>query len=144
MSRRLRRSHPGVLCLWCVLAVLIEVALYRSYEGHDARFHWFAHFFVGASVALLVMAGLARRSRGPVPLPLVWPLIGHLVAMTPDFLLTAGIAHRRWMDVFLGHISTHSVPGRNGTWYVVFDASLAVYLGVWASVATDNEDRSRP
>jgi hypothetical protein len=30
--------------------------------------------------------------------------------------------------VFLGHLSSHYVPGRNLTWYVVFVLSLATYL----------------
>ncbi|MBW3574378.1 MAG: hypothetical protein KY450_05850 [Actinobacteria bacterium] len=119
------------LCLWCVLAVAVEIALYLSYRGHDARFHWFTHFFVGSAVALLIMSVVALRTRRPVPLPLVWPLLGHLYAMFPDFLFTGGhIAHEPWMDVFLGHISTHFVPGRNLTWYVVFLAAVALYLGV--------------
>ena len=61
-------------------------------------------------------------------LPLVWVLVGHLVAMAPDLAFVAGHAHRRWMDVFLGHISTHFVPGRNWTWYAVFLLSLGGYL----------------
>ena len=116
------------LCLWCALAVAAEVALYASYRGHDARFHWFTHFFVGSSVALMAMAAVAVLTRRPVRLPLVWPLLAHLVAMFPDFLFVAGHAHRRWMDAFLGHLSTHFVPGRNLTWYVVFMASLGLYL----------------
>jgi 4-hydroxybenzoate polyprenyltransferase len=120
------------VCLWCLIAVLAEVALYASYRGHDARFHWFTHFFVGTSVALVAMAGVAARTRRPVPLPLVWPFLAHVVAMFPDFLFTAGIAHRRWMDVFLGHISTHFVPGRNLTWFAVFLLALAAYLAVLA------------
>jgi len=40
------------------------------------------------------------------------------------------------MDLFLGHISSHFVAGRNVTWYVVFLGALAFYL---AAV-----DRSRP
>jgi hypothetical protein len=52
--------------------------------------------------------------------------------MFPDILFTAGVAHERWMDVFLGHISTHFVPGRNLTWFVVFLAALGVYLAVLA------------
>ncbi|MDP9419671.1 MAG: hypothetical protein M3P53_05930 [Actinomycetota bacterium] len=119
------------LCLWCATAVVVEVALYLSYRGHDARFHWFTHFFVGASAALLIMSAVVLRTRRPVPLPLVWPLLGHLYAMVPDFLFTGGhIAHERWMDVFLGHISTHFVPGRNLTWYLVFLVAVALYLGV--------------
>jgi hypothetical protein len=119
------------LCLWCLLAVVVEIALYLSYRGHDARFHWFTHFFVGSAVALLLMSAVALRTRRPVPLPLVWPMLGHLYAMFPDFLFTGGhIAHERWMDVFLGHVSTHFMPGRNLTWYVAFLAAMALCLGV--------------
>jgi len=116
------------LCLWCVAAVIAELGLYLSYRGHDARFHWFTHFFVGSSAALVLMAALAGRWRRPVPYPLVWPLTAHLFAMTPDLLFSAGTAHQRWMDLFLGHLSTHFVWGRNYTWYVVFLAALGAYL----------------
>jgi 4-hydroxybenzoate polyprenyltransferase len=116
------------LCAWCVAAVAIEVLLYASYRGHDARFHWFTHFFVGASAALLVMAVLAAVRGRPVALPLVWVLVGHLFAMAPDLAFVAGVAHQPWMDVFLGHISSHFVPGRNWTWYAMFLASLGLYL----------------
>ncbi len=124
------------MCLWCVVAVLAEVALYGSYREHDARFHWFTHFFVGTSMALLIMAAVAARIRRPVRLPLVWPFLGHVVAMFPDFLFTAGIAHQLWMDLFLGHISTHFVPGRNLTWFTVFLFALATYLAVLARRAS--------
>ncbi len=129
-----RRKTALRVCLWCAVAVLAEVALFASYRGHDARFHWFTHFFVGASVALLAMAAVAARTRRPVPLPLVWPFLAHLVAMFPDFLFTAGVAHEPWMDVFLGHISTHFVPGRNLTWFAVFLLALGTYLAVLARV----------
>jgi hypothetical protein len=85
---------------------------------------------VGASAALVVMTPVAWYRRRPVRVPLAWVIAGHLVAMFPDFLFTAGIAHRRWMDVFLGHISTHFVVGRNLTWYLVFAATLGAYLVV--------------
>lgn len=126
------RSTALQVCLWCVIAVLGEVGLYASYRGQDARFHWFTHFFVGSSVALVAMAVVAARTRRPVPSPLVWPFLAHVVAMFPDFVFTAGIAHERWMDGFLGHISTHFVPGRNLTWFVVFLVALAAYLAVLA------------
>lgn len=32
------------------------------------------------------------------------------------------------MEVFVGHISTHFVPGRNPHWYAVLLVSLGVYL----------------
>ncbi len=126
-------TRPAVrICLWCAAAVLAEIALFASYRGHDARFHWFTHFFVGSSLALVGMAAVATRRRRPVPAPLVWPFLAHLGAMFPDLLFSGGVAHRRWMDVFLGHISTHYVPGRNLTWFVVFLASLGAYLTVVA------------
>ena len=122
LSRSLR------LCLWCAAAVAVEAALYWSYRGHDAQFHWFTHLFVGASVALVAMAALTLRTGRPVPYPLAWPVLGHLFAMAPDLAFNAGVAHQRWMDVFVGHISTHFVPGRNLTWYAVLLVSLGVYL----------------
>lgn len=113
-----------------VAAAAVEVALYASYRGHDARFHWFTHFFVGASTALFVMAAAAARRRRPVPYPFLWPVFGHVVAMFPDLIFVAGEAHERWMDVFVGHLSTHFVAGRNVTWYLVFLGALALYLVV--------------
>lgn len=120
----------GVLnvCLWCVVAVVLEIGLFASYRGHDARFHWFTHFLVGSSAALLVMTAVTVRTRRPVPVPLVGALVGHLFAMIPDFAFAAGVAHRRWMDIFAGHISSHFVPGRNLTWYAVFLVCLGAYL----------------
>jgi hypothetical protein len=46
----------------------------------DARFHWFLHFLVGASAALLLMALIAWRRRAAAPFPLLWILAGHLFA----------------------------------------------------------------
>lgn len=131
-----QRPLPAALrlCLWCLLAIVVEIGLYLSYRGHDARFHYATHLFVGASTALVIMSLIAWRRRRPVPYPLVWPVLGHLFAMFPDFLFSAGIAHYRWMDVFLGHISTHFIPGRNLTWAVVFLGALGVYLAVIARV----------
>ncbi|MDQ6892767.1 MAG: hypothetical protein M3167_08825 [Acidobacteriota bacterium] len=123
-----RPRASGSTVLRILLAVGVEAFLYLNYFAHEARFHWFTHFYVGGSVALILVAVVARRLRRPVPFPLVWVILGHLVAMFPDFLFEAGIAHRRWMDVFLGHLSTHFIPGRNWTWYAVFVLSLGAYL----------------
>lgn len=130
------------ICLWCILAVVVEIALYLSYRGHEARFHYATHLFVGASAALVIMSVVAWRRRQPIPYPLVWPVLGHLFAMFPDFLFSAGTAHYRWMDVFLGHISTHFVPGRNLTWAIVFLGALGIYLTVLARVARPATSRA--
>lgn len=116
------------LCGLCAAAVAAEVLLYLSYRGHDARFHWLTHFLIGASTALVAMAAWTWRTRRTAPLPLVWILVAHLYAMFPDFVFRFGIAHYRWMEIFLGHISSHFVPGRNVTWLAVFAVALATYL----------------
>jgi len=116
--------------LGAAVTVAVEVELYASYQAHEARFHWFTHFFVGGAAVLLIMAVVVVLRCRPVPLPGLWVALGHLIAMFPDFLFPAGIAHRHWMDVFLGHLSTHFMPGRNLTWYLVFLAALAGYLAV--------------
>jgi len=131
------------VCLWCVVAVVTEIGLFASYRGHDARFHWFTHFLVGSSAALLVMTAVTLRTRRAVPAPLVWALVGHLVAMIPDFAFAAGVAHQLWMDIFAGHISSHSIPGRNLTWYVVFLVCLGAYLAAVDRVAAFWRHRSR-
>ena len=130
--------RPLRWCLWCLGAIAVEVVLYLSYRGHDARFHWFTHLFAGASVVLFAMAAVTARTRRPVPYPLVWPLLGHVFAMIPDLLFAGGVAHQRWMDVFLGHVSAHFMPGRNLTWYGLLLASLAAYL------VTIDRTRDRP
>ncbi len=133
MSDRTRRIAS------IVAASAVEVALYHSYRGHDARFHWFAHFFVGAFVVLLAGALWAWRRRRPIRFPLLWILGAHLFAMFPDFLFQAGIAHYQWMDLFLGHISTHFVPGRNLTLFAAAASSLGLYL--WS---LDRHARTNP
>lgn len=122
-SLRFRRSWGPALF------VAAEVLLYLSYRHHDARFHWFLHFFVGTSAALLAMPVLTFWSARPVRFPLLWLLTGHLIAMLPDILWNLQVLpHQPWMDVFLLHISAHFIPGRNWTWYVIFLVCLAVYL----------------
>ncbi len=75
-----------------------------------------------------------RRGR-PVRFPLLWVIGAHLFAMAPDFAFLAGAPHPHWIDVFLGHITIHFVPGANLTLSVVFAGSLAVYLAVRDHVA---------
>ena len=137
----LRARGRWRLCGWCTAAVVVELGLYASYRGHDARFHWFTHFFVGAATALGVMTVVVLRRRRPVARPLVWPVAAHLFAMAPDLLFTAGYAHQRWMDLFLGHITVHFVPGRNWTWLVVFLAALVAYLTTLDGMRPADDDR---
>ncbi len=111
-----------------VVAVAIETWLYLDYQAHEARVHWFTHFFIGAGVALIGMTVWIVEERRRVAVPALWLVFGHVVAMLPDTMFHFGIPHRRWMDVFLAHISAHTVPGGNLTWYALFLAALAGYL----------------
>ena len=129
--------NPLRVCAYCISFIAAEVLLYISYRHHDARFHWFLHFFVGASAALIMMSMWALRSRRPAPYPLIWILVAHLVAMFPDILfLCCSIIHRAWMDAFLWHLGAHFLPGRNWSWYAIFVNCLGGYMAVLAALAS--------
>jgi hypothetical protein len=114
-----------------VLFATAEVLLYLSYQHHDTRFHWFLHFFVGTSAAFGVMTLITYWSNRTILFPFLWLLVGHVIAMFPDILWSAELLpHQAWMDIFVLHISSHFIPGRNWTWYVIFLLCLAVYLYV--------------
>jgi hypothetical protein len=114
-----------------LLFATAEVLLYLSYQHHDSRFHWFLHFFVGSSAAFIVMTVITYWSNRTIRFPFLWLVIGHLIAMLPDILWSAQLLpHQAWMDVFVFHISSHFIPGRIWTWYVIFLLCLALYLYV--------------
>lgn len=113
------------------LFVTVEVLLFVSYQHHDSRFHWFLHFFVGSSAALIVMTVVTYLSKRTILFPMLWLMMGHAIAMFPDILWSLELLpHKAWMDIFVFHISSHFTPGRNWTWYVIFLICLAVYLHV--------------
>lgn len=122
-------ARPSVRIWSWGLFTAVEAFLYVSYRLNNGSFHWFLHFFVGASTALIVMGLITTLSDLIVRHPLVWIFIGHVIAMFPDILWNFSVAtHQPWMDVFLGHIMTHFIPGRNWTWYGIFLMSLGFYL----------------
>lgn len=112
-----------------LLFVGVEIVLFLSYQHDDARFHWFLHFFVGTSVALILMTLVIYWSNRPILFPMLWLLMGHAIAMFPDILWSFQLLpHQAWMDLFFLHISSHFIPGRNWTWYLIFLLCLALYL----------------
>lgn len=108
-------------------AVGTEASLFRTYRDNNARFHWYVHFLVAGQVTLHALAFRRRRGLHNPAAPVAVVAV-HLLAAAPDVLFMGGVAHRRWMDVFVGHISSHRMPGRNNTWYVLFLIALADYL----------------
>lgn len=124
---RIRLKH----ILFLGVYVFIEIVLYLLYDKYDALFHWLTHYFIGAIFALVIMSIVAGRTKKPIRLPLLWILLGHIVAMFPDILFSVfKIAHESWMNVFLFHIDGHFIAGQNTTWYVLFLLSVAIYLYV--------------
>lgn len=106
-----------------------EIILYASYWNRQASFHWFNHFLVGASVAMISFCIWIVVTHKRVGQPLLWLYLAHIFAMIPDILYNVGhIPHELWMDVFFGHISSHFIPGRNWTLYAIFIITLGIYL----------------
>ncbi|MGB9377781.1 MAG: hypothetical protein WCB04_09755 [Mycobacteriales bacterium] len=130
---RQRRYPSRRLAL--VAAAIVGIAGFEAFvffaiQSHDPRAGWLTHLFIGGTVALVAMMVWLVEERRPVPLLPLWLLAGHLFAVFPDLLFAIGIAHRKWMDAFLGHLSSGRVPGGNLVWYAVFLLALAAYLTV--------------
>ena len=136
------RRAVGPILTWA-LPVAVEVALYLQYRAKDARFHWLTHFLVGGAAALLLMTLWVAAKGRPARFPLLWIVAAHLFAMFPDFLFEGGHIHQPWMDLFLWHIGSHFVPGRNVTWFAVFLAVLALHLVVLDQLARPRREAPR-
>lgn len=124
---------PGLLVQLVVL-VGAELLLFASYRGHEASFHWATHFLVGMSMAALTNLAWLAVKGAPARWQLLSVLVWHLYAMFPDLLFSAGIPHDDWMDIFLGHISSHYVPGGAYTWLcvaVTLSMLYAIFLSGW-------------
>jgi len=48
--------------------------------------------------------------------------------MAPDLLFRGGVPHYRWMDVFLGHVAAHYLPGGDPAWLLIALACTAGYV----------------
>jgi len=125
-----RPLRPRSLSVQLVFLVVAEIALYASYDVHDARFHWATHFLVALAFASLVLLVRLFVTGAPGPRLLLPVVLGfHLFAMAPDIAFRAGLPHYRWMDVFLGHITAHEMPGGDGTWLVIALVCLGLFVG---------------
>ncbi len=108
--------------------LLVEAAFLQRYAQEAASWHWYIHLFAGATLALVLMTGWARRHGRPVRFPLLWILLAHLYAAVPDLLIPENVPHQSWQNVFAGHVASHYLPGRGATWLVVASLALGVYL----------------
>lgn len=124
-----RPLHPVSLTVQLVVLVLAEVALFRSYFGHDASYHWATHMLVALAFTSLLLLARLLITGAPGPRLLLLTFLGfHLFAMLPDILFRAGVPHYRWMDIFLGHVASHYIPGGDGTWLAIALIFLGLYV----------------
>lgn len=133
-ARAYRPLHPLSLAVQLGLLVFAEVALFASYDVHDARFHWVTHFLVALSFTALLLLVRLLVSGAPGPRFLLLTVLAfHLFAMTPDLLFRGGVPHYRWMDLFLGHVAAHYLPGGDGSWLVIALTLTAAYVAALTS-----------
>ncbi len=147
-ARAYRPLHPRSLAVQLLVVVLAEVALFASYGAHDARFHWATHFLVALAFTALGLLARLLLTGAPGPRHLLLAVLGfHLFGMAPDLLFRGGVPHYRWMDVFLGHVAAHYVPGGDGTWLLValtFTSAYVAALTLWLRARRDEARGGMP
>jgi len=128
-----RPLRPVSLLVQLTGLTVTEVFLYRSYGAFDSSFHWAAHFLVGLLSASAVLAAYLLVAARPAPGQVVVILLFHVYAMAPDLLFRIGIPHAQWMNVFLGHVAVHYLPGGDRTWLVLSALAALGYVVLLAS-----------
>lgn len=124
-----RPLRPRSLGVQLVLLIVVEVGLFSTYGAHDARFHWATHFLIAVSVSSVIFLVTLLLTGAPGPRYLLAVVLGiHLIAMAPDLLFRAGIPHQPWMDVFLGHVTAHRLPGGDTGWLLIAVVSSSAYI----------------
>ena len=121
-------AHVATAAAGIVVPIAVEVWFLGKYAAAAASWHWYVHFFAGATCALILMAWWSWRHRRAVSFPLVWILLAHVYAAAPDLVIPENIPHKPWQEVFLGHLASHYLPGRGLSWLVVFAIALGGYL----------------
>lgn len=142
-ARAYRPLRARTLLAQLVLLVVVEVLLFHSYRDHEADFHWAAHFLVGLSAAALFNLVWLAIKGAPARGLLISILLGHLFAMAPDLIFNAGVAHAPWMNLFLGHIWVHYIPGGNTTLLGIALLASGAYAGCltgWLQARTIEAD----
>lgn len=112
-----------------------QLGVAQAYLGLGTWWHWLLHQFVGWGVGLSVAALVSLRVRVPAAAAL---LGGQLLSTVPDLQFRyLRHPHEPAMDLWLGHISIHTVPSP------VLVSLAALLLGGWAWIAAVHA-RRRP
>lgn len=132
-ARAYRPLGARTLLAQLVVVLGAELVLFRAYEAREAPFHWSTHFLVGLTAAALWNLAWLLVAAAPARGQLLSILVFHLYAASPDLLFDAGIPHQRWMNVFLGHVRVHYLPGEDRSWLAIGLAGCGAYAGVLAA-----------
>ena len=132
-------GHVVAVAVGIAVPIAVEVWFLGKYAAEAASWHWYVHFFAGATLALALMTWWSWRHRRAVPFPLVWLVLAHFYAAAPDLVIPENIPHKPWQEVFVGHLASHYLPGRGLSWLVIFAVALAGYL-----LALDRRTASPP
>lgn len=138
-ARAYRPLRRRGLIVQLLLLVLAEYGLFASYRAQDADFHWATHFLVGLTAAAVLHLAWLVVTAAPGRGVLISVLGAHLFAMFPDVLFRLGVPHAGWMNVFLGHIWVHHLPGGDVSWLVIALLACGAYstcLALWIRART--------
>lgn len=128
-----RPRHPGLLVVQLAVLAAAEIGLFALYGEPDASSHWATHLLVSLTTSFLMLLGGLLVTGAPRLRFLLLLILGmHLFAAVPDLLFLAGVPHSRWMDLFLGHIVVHYLPGGVSSWVAIAVGACALYVAVVA------------
>lgn len=103
--------HAVVRLVPLAVMIAVQALLAQAYYERGTSWHFLLHTTFGLGLGLSVAALVSTRLRRPVP-ALPFAAAGEAVSVLPDLLFVlARVTHMRWMDVFVGHIRLHLVPG---------------------------------
>lgn len=146
-TRAYRPLRGRGLLAQAILVAIVEGLLLAAYASVDAGFHWSTHLLVAVTAVALWHLGWLAVKATPARGQIVLIVPVHLLAMLPDVLFFLAVApHEAWMDVFLGHISAHEIPGGDETWLVlavVASGAYAAMLGAWVRSRRIESDAGR-
>lgn len=110
------------------LLLLGEFAVYSFYINFRQPFHWANHLLPALTIAAIVYGVFLAVKKRPMRGMIILILPIHLFAMAPDPMFSLNIQpHLEWMNVFVGHIWVHFLPGRLTGWLVVAALSTGLF-----------------
>lgn len=114
-----------------------QVALLLGYSAFRTTWHFLLHSTLGFAAGLAAAALLTAATRRPTR-PLLAALAGQALSVAPDVMFRMlRMAHVRWMDVFVAHITVHTAPAR------LLTSTAAAVLASWAWWCTGPGGRRR-